>query len=312
VRSAAEIWIIFVVMTWYGIVLMVSSPAESALFTEMLPLEIRRRVNGWQLGMQESGRLVAPLAGAGLFALAGGGVVAVADAVTFAVAAVMTARLRLRPREPAPRAPSHWRADLLAGFAHIRQTPELRRVLVAGTGVMSMSAVLVAAQYSLVQAVGEPPAFLGVFSACLGGGSVVASLVSSRVLRRTGEEWLAIFGMIDFAAGSALRATGILALALAGTVVMGFALPWVFLAVLNLAQRLTPLPLQGRVSAAVSLAFFAPQAPLQALGSLAIRYGTYQQLYIAGAIVAVLCAAFLLGPGRPGRPTSPGAVPESQ
>jgi MFS family permease len=312
VRSAAQIWIIFVVMTWYGIVLMVSSPAESALFAEMLPLEIRRRVNGWQLGMQETGRLVAPLAGAGLFALAGGGIVAVADAVTFAVAAVMTGRLRLRPREPEPRAPSHWRADLLAGFAHIRQTPELRRVLVAGTGVMSMSAVLVAAQYSLVQAVGEPPAFLGVFSACLGGGSIVASLVSSRVLRRTGEQWLAIFGMIDFAAGSALRATGILALALAGTVVMGFALPWVFLAILNLAQRLTPLSLQGRVSAAVSLAFFGPQAPLQALGSLAIRYGTYQQLYTAAAVVAVLCAAFLLRPGRGGPPAGTSAIPEPQ
>jgi MFS family permease len=312
VRSAAQIWIIFAVMTWYGIVLMVSSPAESALFAEMLPLEIRQRVNGWQLGMQETGRLVAPLAGAGLFALAGGGVVAVADAVTFVVAAVMTSRLRLRPRDPEPRAPSHRRADLLAGFAHIRQTPELRRVLVAGTGVMSMSAVLVAAQYSLVQAVGEPPAFLGVFSACLGGGSIVASLVSSRVLRRTGEEWLAIFGMIDFAAGSVLRATGILAVTLAGTVIMGFALPWVFLAILNLAQRLTPLSLQGRVSAAVSLAFFGPQAPLQALGSLAIRYGTYQQLYFAGAIVAVVCAAFLLRPGRPGRPAGAGVSPESQ
>jgi MFS family permease len=312
VRSAAQIWIIFVVMTWYGTVLMVSSPAESALFAEMLPLEIRQRVNGWQLGMQETGRLVAPLAGAGLFALAGGGIVAVADAATFAVAAVMTSRLRLRPRDPEPRPPSHWRADLLAGFAHIRQTPELRRVLMAGTGVMSMSAVLGAAQYSLVQAVGEPPAFLGVFSACLGGGSIVASLVSSRVLRRTGEEWLAIFGMIDFAAGSVLRATGILALTLAGTVVMGFALPWVFLAILNLAQRLTPLSLQGRVSAAVSLAFFGPQAPLQALGSLAIRYGTYQQLYIAGAIVAVLCAAFLFRPGQPGWPGRADATPESR
>jgi len=39
--------------------------------------------------------------------------------------------------------------------------------------------------------------------------------------------------MIDFAVGSALRATGMLAGAVAGTVVLGFALPWVFLAVVN-------------------------------------------------------------------------------
>jgi MFS family permease len=317
VRSAADVWIIFVVMTWYGIVLMVSDPAESALFAEMLPLEIRQRVNGWQLGLQETGRLVAPLAGAGLFALAGGGVVAVADAATFAVAAFMTAQLRLRPREPGPgpREASHWRADLLAGFAHLKQTPVLRRVLIAGAGVMALSALVVAAQFSLVEAVGQRPAFLGVFSACLGGGSIVASLVSSRVLRRTGEEWLAVFGMANFAAGTALRATGILVPALIGTVVLGFALPWVFLAVLNLAQRLTPLPLQGRVAAAVMLAMFGPQAPLQALGSLAIRYGSYRQLYVGTAAVALLCAAFLLrsaSTGRGGRKdpaVSPGSEP---
>jgi MFS family permease len=315
VRSAADVWIIFVVMTWYGIVLMVSDPAESALFAEMLPLEIRQRVNGWQLGLQETGRLVAPLAGAGLFALAGGGVVAVADAATFAVAAFMTAQLRLRPRGPGPREASHWRADLLAGFAHLKQTPVLRRVLIAGAGVMALSALVVAAQFSLVEAVGQRPAFLGVFSACLGGGSIVASLVSSRVLRRTGEEWLAVFGMANFAAGTALRATGILVPALIGTVVLGFALPWVFLAVLNLAQRLTPLPLQGRVAAAVMLAMFGPQAPLQALGSLAIRYGSYRQLYVGTAAVALLCAAFLLrsaSTGRGGRKdpaVSPGSEP---
>jgi hypothetical protein len=303
VRSAAEVWIIFVVMTWYGIVLMVSDPAESALFAEMLPLEIRRRVNGWQLGLQETGRLVAPLAGAGLFALAGGGVVAGADAATFAVAAAMTAQLRLRPPEPggageAQLSPaSHWRADLLAGFAHLRRTPLLRRVLTAGAAVMALSATTVAAQYSLVEAVGQRPAFLGVFSAGLGGGSIVASLVSSRVLRRTGEKWLAIFGMINFAAGTGLRASGMLVPALVGTVVLGFGLPWVFLAVLNLAQRLTPLPLQGRVSAAVALAMFGPQAPLQAVGSLAIGWFSYRQLYVVTAVASLVCAVFLLRPG---------------
>src|ERR1700760_1536813 len=84
VRSAAEVWIIFVVMTWYGIVLMVSGPAENALFAEMLP------------------------------------------------------------RAPEPHAESRWRADLLAGFAHVRQTPLLRQVLLAGAIVMAVSATAVA------------------------------------------------------------------------------------------------------------------------------------------------------------------------
>jgi hypothetical protein len=85
----------------------------------------------------------------------------------------------------------------------------------------------------------------------------------------------------------------VLGWAMAGTVVLGFALPWVFLAVINLAQRVTPMELQGRVSAVVTLAMFGPQAPVQALGSLAIQYGTFRQLYAGGAIMALICAAYL-------------------
>jgi MFS family permease len=289
VRGPDSAWIIFAVMTWYGIHLMLSDPAENALFAVMLSRELRQELNGWSLGLQETGRLVSPLFGAGLFALVGGGIVSVFDAATFVLAAAMLTRLRLSEPKPVPQR-RNWRADLLAGFGHIRRTAPLRRLLVAAAVPMSFSAVLVAAQYSLVQGVSEPPSFLGVFSAGLGAGSIAASLVSGRLLRATGERRLALFGMADFALGNALRATGWLPLAIAGSVVLGFALPWVFLALLNLAQRCTPPDLQGRVSAAVMLVFFGPQAPLQAAGALAIRYASYQQLYVAGAAVAVVAA----------------------
>ena len=52
------------------------------------------------------------------------------------------------------------------------------------------------------------------------------------------------------------------------------------------------------MSAAVTLAFFGPQAPLQAAGALAIRYVTYQQLYLAGAAVAVGMALLYAWTGR--------------
>ncbi len=289
VSGPGSAWIIFAVMTWYGVHLTLSGPAEDALFAVMLSRDLRQELNGWSLGFQEAGRLVSPLFGAGLFALVGGGMVSVFDAITFVIAAVTLSRIRLREARPVPQ-PRHWRADLLAGFGHIRRTPDLRRLLLAASVVMSFSAVLVAAQYSLVQGVGKPPSFLGVFSAELGAGSIVASMASGRLLRSVGERWLAVLGMANFALGNAMRATGWLPLAIAGSVVLGFALPWLFLALLNLAQRCTPPELQGRVSAAVTLAFFGPQAPLQALGAVAIRYATYQQLYLAGAAVAVATA----------------------
>jgi Transmembrane secretion effector len=297
VSGPGSAWIIFAVMTWYGIHLTLSGPAENALFAVMLSRELRQELNGWSLGFQEAGRLVSPLFGAGLFALVGGGPVSVFDAITFVIAAVMFSRLRLREARPMPE-PRHWRADLLAGFGHIRRTPQLRRLLWAASVVMSFSAVLVAAQYSLVQGVGEPPSFLGIFSAGLGAGSIVASMVSGRLLRSAGERRLAVLGMANFALGNAMRATGWLPLAIAGSVVLGFALPWLFLSLLNLAQRSTPPQLQGRVSAVAALAFFGPQAPLQPLGALAIRYATYQQLYLAGAAVAVATAIVFTWTGR--------------
>jgi hypothetical protein len=51
--------------------------------------------------------------------------------------------------------------------------------------------------------------------------------------------------MVDFALGTSLRATGWWPAAVVGSVVLGFALPWVFLSVVNLAQRCTPLPCRG-------------------------------------------------------------------
>ncbi|HLH99603.1 MAG TPA: hypothetical protein VKV06_02385, partial [Acidimicrobiales bacterium] len=95
--------------------------------------------------------------------------------------------------------------------------------------------------------------------------------MSGRLLRRLGEGWLLVLGAANFGLGNGLRASAVLSLAVLGSVVLGFALPWVFLALLNVAQRLTPAELQGRVSAAVTLIFFGPQAPLQAVGALAIK-----------------------------------------
>jgi hypothetical protein len=214
------------------------------------------------------------------------------------LAALAVARLRMIDRPPPPPARAGWRAELVAGAAHIRDDPALARVVAAGAGVMAISALAVAAQYALVAAIGERPAFLGVLSAGLGAGSIVAALSASRVLHRLGERRLALLGLIDFTAGELLRAAGWLPAALLGSVVLGFALPWAYLAVINMSQQRTPLPLQGRVSAAVSLIMFGPQAPLQALGSLLIAVVDYRVIFIGSAVLTGLLALWLMRGGR--------------
>jgi hypothetical protein len=52
--------------------------------------------------VREALRLIAPLAGAGLFAALGGGAVAILDALTFAASALCLAALHVRETPPAP------------------------------------------------------------------------------------------------------------------------------------------------------------------------------------------------------------------
>lgn len=294
VRSSADAWIVFVVMGAYGIEATLMDPAEDALFAQMFTRAFRQRLNGWRLTIQETGRLASPLLGAGLFVLLGGGAVAAIDAATFVLAALTITRLRLEDAppgrsEPAERLPP----ALLAGISHIRRTPSLLPVALAAAAVMALSGVGVAAQYSLVHGLGQRPAFLGVLTAALGAGSIVAALSAARIIQRVGERWLAVIGLINFTVGNLLRANHSLPAAVTGSLVLGFALPYVFLATLNLAQRVTPNQLQGRVSAALTLALFGPQAPMQALGSLLISHATYITIYIGSAAFSTGIAVWL-------------------
>jgi MFS family permease len=293
VRSSADVWLIYAVMLGYGLHLVLADPAESALFVEMLPEQIRQQTNGWMLGLRETGRMVAPLIGAAIFAAVGGGAVALIDSATFVIAAWAIASLRITDVAPTRHAERHFSAELSAGFSHLWRRTELRDLLLAGVCGMGISGLLVAAQYSLIEALAEPPSFLGVFSAVLGAGSIAASLLSGRVLRRVDERRLAVLGLANFTLGALLYATGQLELALLGALVFGFALPWLFLAVLALTQRATAMSLQGRVSASVTFALFGPQAPLQALGALAITQLSYRQLYLVGAGVTTTAAVWL-------------------
>ena len=297
VHSAGQVWLIDAVMLGYGLSLVLDGPAETALFAVMLPPHLRRQINGMRLALQEIGRLVAPLLGAGLFALLGGGTVAALDAATFVIAALALTRLRITEPPPAP-THRHWRAELTAGFAHIRAAPEMRAVVIAGAVAMAVSGVSSPAVYGLIDALHRSPSFLGPLTSLLGAGSIIASLTSGRLIRRIGERWLAVLGLVDGVLGSALRVVGTVPTALASSLVLGFALPWTFVAVINLTQRDTPTALQGRVSAAVTLALFAPQPLAQGVGAAVIAHTGYRTLYLATAAVDIAAAGWLACRGR--------------
>jgi len=298
VHSASQVWLIDAVMLGYGFSLVLNDPAESALFAAMLPTHVRRRINGVRLALQEGGKLVAPLLGAGLFVLLGGGVVAALDAATFVVAALALTRLRIT--EPPPtKEIRHWRAELVAGFVHLRRAPEMRVVVIAGAVAMAVSGVASPASYSLIDGLHRAPSFLGVLTSLLGAGSIIAGLTSGPMIRRIGERRLAVIGLLDGVVGYVLRAFATIPTALASSFVFGFALPWTVVAVINLTQRGTPSALQGRVSAAVTLALFAPQPLAQAVGAVVIDRAGYRIIYLVTAVVTIATAAWLAIRPRP-------------
>jgi MFS family permease len=279
VHSEEQLGLIFVAMTCYGAALALIDPAEQALFVVMLPTEERQRINGLRMSLQEGGKLVAPLAGAGLFSLFGGGVVAALTAVTFVVAALAIARLRV-PEPPLPTPTAGWVRETAAGFAHIWRQPSLRLATASAAAAMFVAGTLTAAQFSLVDALGRAPSFLGVITGLIGAGSIVAGLTSARLIRRHGEPALLALGLSNGCIGYALLATGRLPLVLVGGFVMGFALPWTVIAVVNLGQRLTPIHLQGRVASATGLLLFAPQPFSHLLGAGGITVADYSTVFL--------------------------------
>jgi predicted MFS family arabinose efflux permease len=112
--------------------------------------------------------------------------------------------------------------------------------------------------------------------------------------------------MVNGAAAYLLAATPWLPAALLGWLVRGFALPWAVVAAITVTQRLTPMNLQGRASAAVMFVLFAPQPLAQAVGAVLIAHLDYRLVY-AGAAASGLAAAVVLWPIRRTRRSPPGA-----
>ncbi|HET8583771.1 MAG TPA: MFS transporter, partial [Jatrophihabitans sp.] len=280
VHGAGQTWLVFVVMTWYGLTLVLSDPAENALLADLLPAERLARMNGLRMTLQEGCKLIAPLAGAGLYALAGGHWVAVLDAASFLVAAACVFAMRLPDVRPEPHERQRWRTEVLAGLRHVRNDHTLAVLTVVGALAMAVSGVAFPAQYALVDALHRPASFIGVLTALLGAGSIVAGLLAGRVTERVGARGITALGCLVAVASYALVATGALVPALISRFVAGAALPWIVVAVITAGQQRTPANLQGRVSATLVFALFATQPVAQAAGALLVDPLGYRGLYV--------------------------------
>ncbi|MEU7841450.1 MFS transporter [Micromonospora sp. NPDC049114] len=299
VRGPGQTWVIFAVSGAYGVSYVLIDAGETALLPSALSASELGDVNGWRSSAQEGMKLVAPLAGAGLYAWQGGHAVAVLSAAMPILVAVLYRAVRLN-RTPSER-PTSWDHDLRTGLAVlIGQRATRVPVLLAATSI-AMSGFGTAAVYAIVVAeLRLPTTFLGVLAGAQGAGSILGGLVVGRFLTRRGPVAVGVAGTVLFAVGCLVRCLPWWPATVVGAVVAGIGLPWTLVAAVTAVQTHTPAALLGRVAATANTAMFGPLVLAIPLGSAAVHLGGRPPL-IAAAVLCLAAAVTLRVP-KPRRP----------
>ncbi|MER6622764.1 MULTISPECIES: MFS transporter [unclassified Streptomyces] len=294
VDSPRGLWLLYAVLFVYGAAGVVHDAAESALIATAVDRSLLGDFNGLRTTAGEGMKLLAPLAGAGLYAACGGAAVAVLDSVTFLLATVVYAFLRVREDRPAP--PTGSRRERTAeGARHLWAHPVLRPLVLAGGATMLCAGLSGALVYAVVDALGHSPAYAGVLYAVQGAGSVAVGLLSGPALRRLGERRFAAYGIAVLAVAVALRAVPDDPLAWVCSAAIGAGLPAVLIATLTAVQRGTPAPLLGRVTATANTLVFTPNVLGLAAGAALVELSDHRLLLVVLGFALTATAAALLG-----------------
>jgi MFS family permease len=306
-----RVGVLYAIAAVYGASYTLLASGQSALLATLVPPERLSEANALLQTVREGLRLIAPVAGAGLYTAAGGSAVAILDAATFLIAAGCLASLRVREPDPAP-AREPWRSAVAAGARHVAATRPLREVVIACAIVLLVLGFSETLTFAIVDGLHRQVSFVGVLMAVQGVGAVAGALTSTRAIRRAGEVRVAGAGIAVLAAGTLLLAAGPLGIVLAGKVLFGFGIPWIVVGAYTLLQRLTPAGLQGRTYSAAELLLGAPQTVSIAAGAALVTLVDYQALLLVEAAVIAAAAAYLLSVSRrraTARPTvcAPGA-----
>jgi Major Facilitator Superfamily len=305
VDGREDVWLIYVVMVLHGGLTMLIAPAQSALLVTLLPAELRTDANAALRTTQEGLRVLAPLAGAGLFGLLGGHAVALLDMATFVIAAALVASLRHTEARAQGAA-----GGIGAGFRFITATSQLRRLTVA-SAVATLAVGLGGSTMYAVIGLGlhRPPQFAGVTQMVQGIGAIAGGLSAAAAIRRLGEVRTTVAALVVFAAAPLLVAAPSLPVVLAGNAVAGAALPWIVIAIITLLQRLAPLRLQGRVYAAFEVCATGPQTAGLAAGATLLAVLDYRAILAAESVALLLAAALLSRARTPVDALTTAAVP---
>ncbi|HEY9409955.1 MAG TPA: MFS transporter [Jiangellaceae bacterium] len=301
VRTASDLWLIYVVTFGYGLLGYATSAAQSGLVRDLLPDDLLAGANGMLTTIDQGLRILTPLVGAGLYAAVGGWAVAVATSVLLVVASA--AMLAVRVAETPPTAKGEregfWR-EFSAGAAHLRRSPVLAQLTVLMAVVFLLTGFMNTALFAAIEEGFElGTEFFGVLASIQGGGAILGGITAPAVIRAVGEQRTIALAFGGLALGALVMTTGVVPLAVAGAVATGVAVPWMVVGFVTYRQKHTPAQLQGRVSAATTMALNGPQTVGTATGAALIAVLDYRVLIAAEVVGIAVCALILvLRPSR--------------
>ncbi|MEV0155318.1 MFS transporter [Micromonospora sp. NPDC050686] len=300
VRGPSDAWLIFAVSFAYGVSYVLIDAGETALLPSALSAAELADVNGWRSSAQEGMKLVAPLAGAGLYAWRGAHPVVAISALMPVLVAGLYATLRLAQQPPAP--PVERRHDLRAGLAAVFERPAIRVPVLLAAVSISMSGFATAGFYAVVtRELNLPATFLGVLVSAQGLGSILGGLIVGRLITRRGATAIAVAGTVLFAAGCLGRCLPWWPGTVAASVVAGVGLPWALVAAVTTIQTHTPAELLGRISGTANTVMFGPIALAIPLGAAAVQLGSATPLIAAAAFCLTAAAVAARRPIPPER-----------
>ncbi len=294
VHDRGDIWLIYLVTALYGLGGDIFAASRASMLKAMLPDELLGDANGAYQSIREGLRLVAPLAGAGIFAVFGGATVALVDAGTFLLSAATLVALRFDEPDAAERE-HHFLREVSAGISHIARVRVLRELTIgigAALAVAGFSETIIFAVTS--QGLHRPPSFIGVLASFQGVGAIVGGVTAARLMRRVGDLRLAGLGIALFGLGDSLWIIPSTGLVLVAAAIAGLGIVWAIVSLATAYQVRSPSHMQGRVAAAANMLFSVPQTISIAAGAALITIIDYRIEIVAMAVVFFVAACYLL------------------
>ena len=294
VRSADQLWVIYGFSAFYGLASELGTAAQAALVKDMLPARDLVSANAAFQTIGQGVRMVSPLVGAGLYAWAGGGGLAVFDAASFVAAIIAIATIHVSESPAARERSVPLRVELLAGFAHIRRTPTLRRIITGSATALLVLGFYESLTFAVLDALHRPASFFGVLMSVQAVGSILGGLVVVRLINRVGEVRVLGIALVAWAFASLTYTVAALPAACAALLAFGGAVTFHAVARSTAVQRHTPPRLVGRTVASASTLTKGAQTLSIGIGALLVDRVDYRTLLLVTAIALTVAAIEVL------------------